>query len=133
MHRLSRKKYSRWSRRVAPASAITDNNLPCRAHDFSSPTGWAGIDPHPRRQETLDDTTLGVAASIRRLVQRHSSIKLPTSGPGSAFGEALAGWVNASEGFASTSAAMNANAIFFNIAVILLCYLDRGYSLSLGK
>jgi hypothetical protein len=41
--------------------------------------------------------------------------------------------VNATEAFTSTSAAMNANAIFFNIAVILLCSLDRDYSLSLGR
>src|SRR6266436_1897040 len=57
---------------------------------------------------------------------RYSSIP----GPCSAFGEALAGWVNASEAFASMSAAMNANAIFFNIAVILLCS-GPGHSLSL--
>ncbi len=95
--------------------------------------------PRPLREETLDETTSGVAVSIRRLVQRHSSINLRLHrweysfipGPCSAFGEALAGWVNATEAFTSTSAAMNANAIFFNIAAILLCSLDGDYSPSL--
>ena len=54
-------------------------------------------------------------------------------GPCSAFGEALTGWIDASEAFASTSAAINANANFFNIVSILLCSLDRDYSLSLGR
>ena len=52
-------------------------------------------------------------------------------GPCSAFGEALAGWVNATEAFTSTSAAMNANAIFFNMGVILVCSVDRDHSLPL--
>jgi hypothetical protein len=98
----------------------------------SSPRGWARAATSSQTRDSLDGHQLRGLYLQPQVIPTHRWEYSFIPGPCSAFGEALAGWVSATEAFTSTSALINANAIFFNIAIILLCSLDRDYSLSLG-